>query len=94
LEHFPQGKEKEENKKQVTENEEDEKPKTEKKKTRPSAYRAFRCALAAHNFSRAEIIRAMDLLLEAHIQLVSTQLDGKLVIEEAITKIARKSKSP
>ncbi len=60
----------------------------------PNEWRFGRCAMAAHNFSRAEIIRAMDLLLEAHIQLVSTQLDGKLVIEETITKIARKQETP
>ena len=56
----------------------------------PNAWRLYRCALAARNFSVAELIRAMDLLLEAHRQLVSTQLDARLVLEEAIAKIARK----
>jgi hypothetical protein len=37
-----------------------------------------------------ELIRAMDLLLEANRQLVSTQLDDRLVLEETIAKIARK----
>jgi hypothetical protein len=32
----------------------------------------------------------MDLLLEANRQLVSTQLDDRLVLEEAIAKIALK----
>ena len=56
----------------------------------PNAWRLYRCALAAKNFSTAELIRAMDLLLEANRQLVSTQLDDRLVLEEAIAKIALK----
>ena len=56
----------------------------------PSPWRLYRCALAARNFSTAELIRAMDLLLDANRQLVSTQLDERLVLEEAIVKIARK----
>jgi len=64
-------------------------PKTKEGKL-PNAWRLYRCALAAKNFSVAELIRAMDLLLEANRQLVSTQLDDRLVIEQAIAKIARK----
>ncbi len=56
----------------------------------PNAWRVYRCALAAKNFSTTELIRAMDLLLEANRQLVTTQLDDRLVLEEAIAKIARK----
>jgi DNA polymerase-3 subunit delta len=56
----------------------------------PNAWRLYRCALAAKNFSTLELIRAMDLLLEANRQLVSTQLDDRLVLEETIAKIARK----
>ena len=56
----------------------------------PNAWRLYRCALAAKNFSTTELIRAMELLLEANRQLVSTQLDDRLVLEEAIAKIARK----
>jgi len=56
----------------------------------PNAWRVYRCALAARNFSTDELIRAMDLLLEANRQLVSTQLDERLVLEETIAKIARK----
>ena len=56
----------------------------------PNAWRLYRCALAAKNFSTTELIRAMDLLLEANRQLVTTQLDDRLVLEEAIAKIARK----
>jgi DNA polymerase III delta subunit len=63
-------------------------PKTKEGKL-PNAWRLYRCAVAAKNFSVAELIRAMDLLLEANRQLVTTQLDDRLVIEEAIAKIAR-----
>jgi DNA polymerase-3 subunit delta len=57
----------------------------------PNAWRLHRCALAAKNFSVDELVRAMDLLLRANLQLVSTQLDARLVLEEALAKIARKS---
>ena len=66
-------------------------PKT-KEGAPPSAWRLYRCALAARNFSINELIRAMDLLLEANRQLVSTQLDARLVLEEVIVKIALKGK--
>ena len=56
----------------------------------PNAWRLYRCALAARNFSIAELVRAMELLLEANLQLVSTQLDDRLVIEEIMAKIALK----
>jgi len=56
----------------------------------PNAWRLYHCALAAKNFSSSELIRAMELLLEANRQLVSTQLDDRLVLEETITKIALK----
>lgn len=56
----------------------------------PNPWRLYRCALAARKFSIAELIRALELLLEAHRQLVSTQLDDRLIIEEVIAKIARK----
>ncbi len=46
----------------------------------PNVWRLYRCALAARNFSASELIRAMDLLLEANRQLVSTQLDDRLVL--------------
>lgn len=64
-------------------------PKTKEGKL-PSPWRLYRCALAAKNFSTAELIAAMDLLLQANLQLVSTQLDERLVLEQAIVKIATK----
>lgn len=56
----------------------------------PNAWRLYRCALAARNFSIVELACAMDLLLKTNLQLVSTQLDERLVLEGAITRIARK----
>ena len=56
----------------------------------PNAWRLYRCALAARNFSTAELIRAMELLLDANLQLVTTQLDERLVLEEIMAKIALK----
>jgi len=64
-------------------------PKT-KEGAPPSPWRLYRCALAALSYSTVELIHAMDLLLEANRQLVSTQLDARLVLEEAMTKIAIK----
>ena len=57
----------------------------------PNAWRFYRCALAAKNFSGAELIHALDLLIEANRQLVSTQLDEHLVLAEVATKIVRQS---
>jgi DNA polymerase-3 subunit delta len=55
----------------------------------PNGWRLYRCALGAKHFTSSELIRALDLLLEAHLQLVSTQLDQRLVLEETLAKIAR-----
>ena len=55
----------------------------------PNSWRFYRCALVAKNFTVAELIRALDRLLEANRLLVSTQLDPRLVLEEALAKIAR-----
>lgn len=60
----------------------------------PSPWRLYRCAVAAKNFSTVELIRAMDILLEANRQLVSTSLDSRLVLEEAMAKIALKPPAP
>ena len=64
-------------------------PKTKEGKL-PSPWRLYRCALTAKNYSTAELIHAMELLLEANQQLVSTQLDDRLVLEQAMVKIATK----
>ena len=62
-------------------------PKTKEGKL-PSPWRLYRCALAAKNFSVAELICAMELLLKSNLQLVSTQLDERLVLLEVLVKIA------
>ena len=64
-------------------------PKTKEGKL-PSPWRLYRCALAAKNFATTELIHAMELLLEANQQLVSTQLDDRLLLEQAMVKIAGK----
>jgi DNA polymerase III subunit delta len=66
-------------------------PRTKEDKL-PNAWRLYRCALAARNFSIGELAGAMDLLLKTNLQLVSTQLDERLVLEEVIVKIARKAR--
>ena len=60
----------------------------------PNGWRLYRCALAAKNFSTDELIEAMDILTEANRLLVSTQLDDRLVIEQAMVKIASQSVKP
>lgn len=59
----------------------------------PNAWRLYRCALAAKHFSRDELIRALELLQDAYIQLVSSQLDERLILEETLAKLARPSTS-
>ena len=56
----------------------------------PNEWRFHRCAVAARNFTMPELIRALDLLLEANLQLVSTQLDERLVLEELVAKICQR----
>jgi DNA polymerase III subunit delta len=65
-------------------------PKTKEGKL-PNAWRLYRCAVAAKNFSTTELVRAMELILEANLQLVTTQLDERLLLEQAMVKIAGKS---
>lgn len=60
----------------------------------PNAWRLYRCAVAARHFSQAELIRALEVLVAANRQLVATQLDERLVLEQAIIKIARKASAP
>jgi len=56
----------------------------------PNAWRLYRVAQAASRFTTAELVKALDLLLQANMKLVSTQLDERLVIEELITRICLK----
>ncbi len=61
----------------------------------PNPWRLGRVAQYAPRFTRDEIARALALLFEANLKMVSTQLDERLVLEEAITRIvAQKTKEP
>jgi DNA polymerase III subunit delta len=57
----------------------------------PNEWRMVRCAQAARLFTGAELIAGLELLLEAHVRLVSTQLDPRLVLEETVFRLARRS---
>jgi DNA polymerase-3 subunit delta len=56
----------------------------------PNPWRFHRCALAAKKFSVPELVRALELLLDAQRKIVATQLDESLVLEETLAKIVRK----
>lgn len=56
----------------------------------PNEWRFGRAATAAHHFTRGELIGAMERLLEAHLQLVGSQLNEAVVLQETITRIVRK----
>jgi DNA polymerase-3 subunit delta len=53
----------------------------------PNAFRLHRCALAAQKFSQRELIAAMQTLLEANRAIVTSALNDRTVLEEAILKI-------
>ncbi|MDW8343161.1 MAG: DNA polymerase III subunit delta [Verrucomicrobiae bacterium] len=55
----------------------------------PNAWRLYRCALAAKHFTRDELIHALELLQQAYLELLSSQLDERLVLEETLAKLAR-----
>ena len=55
----------------------------------PNAWRLYRCAVAAKNYSCPELVRALDRLSEASRLLVSTQLEERLVLETTATRIVR-----
>lgn len=43
----------------------------------------------ARKYSLDELVRAMELLLDCNRQLISSQLDGKLVLQQALVQIVR-----
>jgi DNA polymerase-3 subunit delta len=62
----------------------------EDKKFNPLAinpYVLFRALAQAPNYTQAELIAAMDLLLECNRQLVSRSLDPALVLQQALVRI-------
>jgi DNA polymerase-3 subunit delta len=54
----------------------------------PNEWRFQRCAVAARRFTAAELVRAIEQLVDAQRQLVSTQLDERLVLAETLAHIA------
>lgn len=42
----------------------------------------------AQNYTQAELVQAMDLLLQCNLQLVTTSLDEAMVLQQALIKIA------
>ncbi len=53
-------------------------------------YVLFRALPQSKKYSSAELIRAMDLLLQCNMKLVSSQLDESLVLQQTLTQIVRK----
>jgi DNA polymerase III subunit delta len=65
----------------------------EEKKFNPLAmnpYVLFRAASQARNYTQAELIAAMDLLLECNQKLISRNLDPTLVLQQALARIVGK----
>ncbi len=63
----------------------------EDKKFNPLAlnpYVLFRAATHARNYTQAELIAAMDLLLECNLRLKSSSLDPTLILQQALVRIA------
>ncbi|MCX7886145.1 MAG: DNA polymerase III subunit delta [Verrucomicrobiae bacterium] len=56
----------------------------------PNSWRFGRAAAAANRFRREELIAGLDRLLEAHLQLVTTQLDERLILQQTVTRIVHK----
>lgn len=56
-------------------------------------YVLFRALPQAKRYSSAELIRAMDLLLQCNMKLVSSQLDESLVLQQTLTQIVRREEA-
>lgn len=52
-----------------------------------NAFVLFRAAQQCANYSRAELVRAMEWLLDANLKLVSSGLDEALVLQQALAQI-------
>ncbi len=59
----------------------------------PNVFRLHRCAIAAQKFTQAELIAAMQTLLETNRAIVTSGLDDRTMLEEAILKIITGSKA-
>jgi DNA polymerase III delta subunit len=58
----------------------------------PNPFGIHRCALTARNFTQKELIAAMQTLLEANRTVVSSGVDDRTVLEEALLKIIMRGK--
>jgi DNA polymerase III subunit delta len=56
-------------------------------------YVLFRALPQAKRYTPAELIRAMDLLLQCNMKLVSSQLDESLVLQQTLTQIVRREEA-
>jgi DNA polymerase-3 subunit delta len=54
-------------------------------------YVLFRAASQASNYTRAELVAAMELLLECNRKLISRSLDPALVLQQAVVRIVSRS---
>jgi DNA polymerase III delta subunit len=56
-------------------------------------YVLFRALPQAKRYTSAELIRAMDLLLQCNLKLVTSQLDESLVLQQTLTQIVRREEA-
>ncbi|MBI2950087.1 MAG: hypothetical protein HYY23_20835 [Verrucomicrobia bacterium] len=54
----------------------------------------FKALDHARNYSTAELVRAMELLLRGNQRLVLSGLDEALVLQEALVQIVKRADSP
>jgi DNA polymerase-3 subunit delta len=69
----------------------------EDKKFNPLAinpYVLFRALAQARNYTQAELVAAMDLMLECNRQLISRALDPALVLQQALVRIVSRPAAP
>lgn len=57
-------------------------------------YVLFKASGQAKNYSSAELVRAMDLLLQCNRQLVLSNLDESLVLQQTLVKIVSRTGAP
>ena len=56
-------------------------------------YVLFRALPQAKRYTSAELVRAMDLLLQCNLKLVGSQLDEALVLQQTLTQIIRRDEA-
>ena len=56
-------------------------------------YVLYRAAIQAKNYSRDELIRALDLLLTCNRRLVSSSLDDAFLMQQTLTQIVAREKA-